>query len=103
MTEEPYGDFELLVDFKLSPGANSGIKYYVDTEMNKGEGSAIGLEYQILDDSLHPDAKLGNHEGSRTVSSLYDLIRAAQDKPIHAIGEWNTAYILSRDNHVEHW
>ena len=103
VTEVAYGDFELLVDFRLTPGANSGIKYYVDTELNKGEGSAIGLEYQILDDALHPDAKLGNHEGSRTVSSLYDLIRAEPDKPIHAIGEWNTAYILSRDKHVEHW
>jgi len=103
VTEVPYGDFELLVDFKLSPGANSGIKYYVDTEINRGEGSAIGLEYQILDDALHPDAKLGNHEGSRTVSSLYDLMRAVPDKPIQAIGEWNTAYILSRDKHVEHW
>jgi len=103
VTEVHYGDFELLVDFKLSPGANSGIKYYVDTEINRGEGSAIGLEYQILDDALHPDAKLGNHEGSRTVSSLYDLMRAVPDKPIQAIGEWNTAYILSRDKHVEHW
>lgn len=103
VTEVPYGDFELRVDFKLTPGANSGIKYYVDTELNKGEGSAIGLEYQILDDAVHPDAKLGNHEGSRTVSSLYDLIRAAPNKPIQAIGEWNTAYILSKDKHVEHW
>jgi hypothetical protein len=103
VTVTPYGDFELMVDFKLTPGANSGIKYYVDTDMNKGAGSAIGLEYQILDDALHPDAKLGNHEGSRTVSSLYDLIKAAPNKPINAIGEWNTAYILSKDNHVEHW
>jgi hypothetical protein len=103
VTEALYGDFELKVDFKLTPGANSGIKYYVDTNINKGEGSAIGLEYQILDDDLHPDAKLGNHEGSRTVSSLYDLIQADVNKPIHPVGEWNTAYIVSKDNHVEHW
>jgi len=103
VTKELYGDFELKVDFKLTPGANSGIKYYVDTEINKGEGSSIGLEYQILDDNLHPDAKKGNHEGSRTVSSLYDLIQADVNKPIKPIGEWNTAYIISKDNHVEHW
>ncbi|SEC02635.1 protein of unknown function [Maribacter dokdonensis] len=103
VTKELYGDFELKVDFKLTPGANSGIKYYVDTEINKGEGSSIGLEYQILDDNLHPDAKKGNHEGSRTVSSLYDLIQANVNKPIKPIGEWNTAYIISKDNHVEHW
>ncbi|MFD2291124.1 DUF1080 domain-containing protein [Mariniflexile gromovii] len=103
VTNELFGDFELSVDFKLTPGANSGIKYYVDTEINKGDGSSIGLEYQILDDDLHPDAKLGNHEGSRTVSSLYDLIKADVNKPINPVGEWNTAYIISKNNHVEHW
>ncbi|GAA4291051.1 3-keto-disaccharide hydrolase [Aestuariibaculum suncheonense] len=103
VTTESYGDFELKVDFKLTPGANSGIKYYVDTELNKGSGSSIGLEYQILDDVLHKDAKLGAHEGSRTVCSLYDLIKADPNKPIHPIGDWNTAYIVSKNNHVEHW
>jgi hypothetical protein len=103
VTEELYGDFELKVDFKLTAGANSGIKYYVDTNLNKGPGSSIGLEYQILDDALHPDAKLGSHEGSRTVCSLYDLIQASPEKPMNAIGEWNSAYIISKDNHVEHW
>ncbi|MDO7171657.1 DUF1080 domain-containing protein [Mariniflexile sp. AS56] len=103
VTSELYGDFELTVDFRVNTGGNSGIKYYVDTNINKGAGSSIGLEYQILDDALHPDAKLGNHEGSRTVSSLYDLIQADLNKPINPIGEWNTAYIISKDNHVEHW
>ena len=103
VTTESYADFELKVDFKLSPGANSGIKYYVDTNINKGPGSSIGLEYQILDDDLHPDAKKGSHKGSRTVSSLYDLIQANPNKPIKAVGEWNSAYIISKKGHVEHW
>ncbi|MDT0675591.1 3-keto-disaccharide hydrolase [Autumnicola musiva] len=103
VTKEVYGDFELKADFKITEGANSGIKYYVDTDINKGPGSSIGLEYQILDDERHPDAKLGNHEGSRTVASLYDLIEASPDKPINPVGEWNTARIVSKDNHVEHW
>lgn len=103
VTVDTYGDFELKVDFRLTEGANSGIKYYVDTDINKGPGSSIGLEYQILDDARHPDAKLGNHEGSRTLASLYDLIQADVNKPAHKIGEWNSAYILSRGNHVEHW
>lgn len=103
VTDSLYGDFDLRVDFRITEGANSGIKYYVDTELNKGEGSAIGLEYQILDDERHPDAKLGNHEGSRTMASLYDLIQADPAKPVNPIGQWNTARILSRDGHVEHW
>lgn len=103
VTTKSYGDFELKVDFKISEGANSGIKYYVDTDLNQGAGSSIGLEYQILDDLRHPDAKLGNHEGSRTMASLYDLIQADSNKPVNPIGEWNTAHIISKDNHVEHW
>lgn len=103
VTTKSYGDFELKVDFLITEGANSGIKYYVDTELNKGEGSAIGLEYQILDDARHPDAKLGRVEGIRTMASLYDLIQADPDKPVNLVGQWNTAHIISIDDHVEHW
>ena len=103
VTTELFGDFELKVDFKITKGANSGIKYYVDTDLNKGPGSSIGLEYQILDDENHPDAKLGNHEGSRTIASLYDLIKANPNKPVNPVGQWNSAYIISKNNHVEHW
>lgn len=102
VTRELFSDFELWIDFKVTPGANSGIKYFVDADLNKGEGSSIGLEYQVLDDDLHPDAKLGAQPGSRTVASLYDLIKA-EDKPIHPVGEWNHARIISKGDHVEHW
>ena len=103
VTTQQYSDFELKVDFKITEGANSGIKYFVDTDLNKGEGSSIGLEYQILDDLRHPDAKLGAQPGSRTLASLYDLIQADPDKPVNPIGEWNTAHIISKGPHVEHW
>ncbi|MGB5238496.1 MAG: DUF1080 domain-containing protein [Flavobacteriaceae bacterium] len=103
VTITEFAEFELMLEFKLTEGANSGIKYYVDTELNKGPGSAIGLEFQILDDARHPDAKLGNHEGSRTVGSLYDIIQASSDKHVYPIGEWNRARIISTNNHVEHW
>lgn len=103
VTTELYGNFEMRFDFKLTEGANSGVKYYVDTDLNKGTGSSIGLEYQILDDEKHPDAKLGNHDGSRTLASLYDLIQADINKPVNPIGAWNSGYITSKNNHVEHW
>ena len=48
--------------------------------MNKGAGSAIGCEFQILDDDKHPDAKLGV-KGNRKLGSLYDLIPAPKNKP----------------------
>ncbi|MEM6628871.1 MAG: DUF1080 domain-containing protein [Bacteroidota bacterium] len=103
-----YGNFELKLDFRITEGANSGIKYYVDTELNQGAGSSIGLEYQILDDQKHPDAKQGLN-GNRTVASLYDLIRAEnlefpnRKKPFNGVGKWNQARIISKDGHVEHW
>ncbi len=103
VTMEEFSDFEIQLEFKLTEGANSGIKYYVDTGLNTGPGSAIGLEFQILDDARHPDAKLGNHEGSRTAGSLYDLIQADTNKYMNPIGEWNHARVLSVDDHVEHW
>jgi len=101
VTVKKYKNFKLSVDFKITPGANSGIKYFVDTELNKGEGSSIGCEFQVLDDALHPDAKLGV-KGNRTCASLYDLIPAPANKPMHKDG-WNTALIIVKGNHVEHW
>lgn len=101
VTMDEYSDFDLQLEFQLTEGANSGIKYFV-TEKEKPNGSAIGLEYQILDDERHPDAKLGSHEGSRTVASLYDLIKA-ENKTVQPMGEWNAARIISKGQHVEHW
>jgi hypothetical protein len=74
----------------------------VDTELNKAEGSAIGLEYQLLDDARHPDAKEGR-DGNRTLASLYDLIPAAASKRAKPIGEWSEARIVSTGRHVVHW
>lgn len=109
ITTRDYRNFELSVDFRLTPGANSGIKYFVDPNLLKGEGSAIGLEYQLLDDARHPDAKMGR-DGNRTLASLYDLITARNladpanpNKRFNPPGEWNRAVIVVRGTHVEHW
>lgn len=103
VTVDQYDAFEMTFDFRLTRGANSGVKYFVTLDEST-KGSAIGLEYQVLDDAVHPDAKLGR-DGDRTLASLYDLIRG--DKPanaVHAIGEWNTGRIVVHpDNRVEHY
>lgn len=111
ITTAKYRNFILEVDFSITEGANSGIKYFVDPELNKGAGSAIGCEFQILDDKNHPDAKLGV-KGNRTLGSLYDLIPAdgkiyspflPSVKPMNGIGGWNRARIVVRGNKVEHY
>lgn len=101
VTINKFKNFILKVDFKITEGANSGIKYFVNTDLNKGEGSAIGCEFQILDDEKHPDAKLGV-KGNRTLGSLYDIIAAPADKPFKK-GEFNTAMIVVEGNNVQHW
>jgi hypothetical protein len=104
ITADKYSDFELQLEFKLTPGANSGIKYFVDPQLNKGEGSSIGLEYQLLDDQRHPDARLGNHEGSRALACLYDLIKTDNYLKLPSpIGQWSHAIVISKGNHIEHW
>lgn len=103
VTTEQFSAFDLTFDFKLTAGANSGVKYFVAlAEANKG--SAIGLEYQVLDDSLHPDAKLGRN-GDRTLASLYDLIKAEKHpRFIHQPGKWNSGrVVVYPNNHVEHY
>lgn len=110
ITKERYTQFELKVDFKITPGANSGIKYFCQPNLDPitgtgaktATGSAIGLEFQILDDERHPDAKLGR-DGNRTIGSLYDLITADRKKQPNPIGNWNTAHIIVKGSHVEHW
>ena len=110
ITTDQYADFELELEFNITEGANSGIKYFVDPEMNKGPGSAIGCEFQILDDVKHPDAKKGVR-GNRTVGSLYDLITSrnlsnpdgAKERLFKGIGKWNKARVISKSGKVEHW
>jgi hypothetical protein len=103
VTVDQFKAFDLSFDFRLTAGANSGVKYFV-TGKEKNEGSAIGLEYQVLDDKLHPDAKLGK-DGDRTLASLYDLIPAVkQERFVHPVGQWNTGRIVVYpNNHVEHY
>ncbi|WP_149525286.1 3-keto-disaccharide hydrolase [Sphingobacterium hotanense] len=103
ITDKQYKAFDLSFDFKLTPGANSGVKYFV-TLNEETKGSAIGPEYQILDDELHPDAKLGK-DGNRTLASLYDLITSDKNKRARKpIGEWNRGrLVVEPNNKVTYW
>lgn len=101
VTVGEYSDFDLAFEFLLTEGANSGLKYFVVENPPKPAGSAFGLEYQVLDDAKHPDAKMGR-DGNRTVGSLYDL-KTAQNKQVNPIGQWNQGRVLVKGPHVEHW
>ncbi len=108
ITRDQFSNFELELEFMLTEGANSGIKCFVDPDLNQSVGSAIGCEFQLLDDQNHPDAKMGV-AGNRTLSALYDLITPenlsvpGRGKQFKGIGKWNKARIVSKDGVVSHW
>ena len=90
-----YDNFELAFDWKISPGGNSGVKYFVLEDRD----AAIGHEYQIIDDEKHADAKIGAH---RQTAAFYDVLPAA-NRPIKPAGEFNQSRVVVTGRHVEHW
>lgn len=102
MTLETFRDFELTFEWRVAPGANSGIKYNVSEELSMAHPpsqAALGFEYQILDDDLHPDAENPSHRAG----DLYNLIEANERKALRPVGEWNTGRIVFAGNRGEHW
>lgn len=102
MTDATYRDFEFAWDWKVTPGANSGIKYNVSEELSTAiptSHAAKGFEYQMLDDDRHADGKLPTHRAG----ALYDLIAPNANKRLNPVGEWNHSVIVFDGNHGEHW
>ena len=98
ITTDIYTNFIFMVDYKLTKAANSGIKYFIDQKVNGG----TSLEYQLLDPA-HGDAKQGI-DGNRKNASFYDVLPAPKgEELLKPLGEWNTAMIVSKGMHVEHW
>jgi len=96
VTDKEFQDFEFQFQWKVSPGANSGVMYRV----RPGDKAPYlsGPEYQVLDDSKHRDGA----NPKMSAAALYALI-AGSDKELKPVGEWNSAKIVLKGNHVEHW
>jgi hypothetical protein len=96
ITTGTYGDFDLEIDWKLAPQANSGILYHVTEDYDYPFQS--GPEYQLIDDEHYPE-KLEDyqHTGANYAMNVPTSI------PTKPIGEWNHTRILVRRGHVEHW
>jgi len=101
ITAKKYTNFDLCFEFKITSGANSGVKYFIQGDSDP-KNRATGYEYQVLDDENHPDAKKGTN-GNRTVASLYDILAARTDKKVKPVGEWNEGRIVVKGDHAEHW
>jgi len=100
MTVKTYRDFDFSFEFKLTKGANSGVKYFFNPARNRG----TALEYQVLD-THHPvpPKMTADDFRNRRVASLYQFYAADADRYLKPLGEWNSGRIVSRGRHVEHW
>jgi hypothetical protein len=125
-TQRKFRDFELVFDWKISPGGNSGIKYRIQdhvfvlprqsgekfepsversllnrsaTRPDRGQDYVIGFEYQLTDDTKNTDALSGR---THSAGALYDMVAPSKDasKPV---GEWNHSRIVVKGNSVQHW
>jgi hypothetical protein len=96
ITEDKFSDFEFYFEWRIAPGSNSGVKYFVDEARAK---SAIAHEYQIIDDEAHPDAKNGP---IRMTASFYCVV-APTNRTLRPVGKFNQSKIIVQGNHVEHW
>jgi hypothetical protein len=102
LTVDTFRDFELVFQWRVTPGANSGVKYNVSEKLslaNAPNHAALGFEYQVLDDSLNSDNQVPSHRAG----ALYDLIAPSAAKHLRPVGEWNDARIVVRGSHGEHW
>jgi hypothetical protein len=95
ISDATYDRFELSWEWRVAEGGNSGLKYFVLEDMD----SAIGHEYQLIDDERHPDAKIGPH---RQTAALYDVLQAS-NRPLKPAGQFNQSRIVSDGKTVEHW
>ncbi|MEO5998306.1 MAG: DUF1080 domain-containing protein [Chitinophagaceae bacterium] len=103
ITRDTYSNFELVLDFNLTKGANSGVKYFVGKIRNAKTGEIVinGPEYQIIDDYNHPEVKDHKHEIAATASCY--LLYTPQNVKLKPAGQWNHVSIIARGKHVEHW
>lgn len=97
ITRDRYGDFELVLEWKVAPGANSGIMYRVNEAHSYPWQT--GPEYQILDDAGYNVAPDHVH----AAGSLYDMYPPAEGKITKPAGEWNTTRIRIQNDRLEHW
>ncbi len=95
VTRRKFTDFEFTWDWRVAPGGNNGVKYFVTEERPK----APGHEYQMIDDAGYP----GKLTPEQWTAAFYDVLPPAADKPVRPGGEWNSSRIVVRGRSVEHW
>ena len=99
ITTRQFGNFELIAEWKVSPGGNSGILYHVIEGPQYKSDYETGPENQVIDDM----GWKGELREAQKSGSNYDMFEAPVTKKLMPVGEWNTAKIVYNNGHVEHW
>jgi hypothetical protein len=100
VTDEEFENFDLKLEWKISPKGNSGVIFYIHEDPKIGETYETGMEMQVLDNGTptrpgHPDGKLYTHRAG----DLYDLL--ASKEAAKPQGEWNAAEIVSNKGKLD--
>ncbi len=98
ITDKPYENYELYLEWKVQPNGNSGIIYNVKEDAAYDQAWQTGPEYQLLDNIGHPDGKIDKHRAG----DLYDLIES-RFVSVNEAGEWNRSRLIVTNGKVEHW
>ncbi len=96
ITSEAFDDFELRFQWRIAPGANSGLKYLVPEDRS----SPLGHEYQLIDDQT---LGAGERGGKGSTGSFYAVLPPTTPAKPNPPGQFNESRILIHGNHVEHW
>ena len=97
LSDAIFGDFDLKVDWKISPKGNSGIMFWVQDDAVKYEHAFhTGPEVQVLDNDGHSDGKIIKHRAG----NLYDLVEG-KEGAVKPVGEWNTCEIICNKGKME--
>jgi hypothetical protein len=85
LTEKKYENFELMLEFKMTPECNSGVMLH-QSERSHGRESRIGMEIQVNDNA-------GREVDAHTCAAIYDVVPPLAN-PVKPVNHWNTYYIL---------
>ncbi len=97
ITTEKFDDYEFNFEWKINPGGNGGVKYFI-TEDRTGE--ARGHEYQIMGE---PGLEAIRRDPLHATGSFYDVLPVPTEFPLRPPESWNESRIVVRGNAVEHW
>ena len=96
--ENVTGDFEFELEWRISPGGNSGILYFAEAGDEKKLPWETGLEMQILDNATHQD----RFNPMTRTGAMYALYGPSSEVANPA-GQWNRAKIRVEGANVEQW